>query len=635
MDLFKLLGTVAIETDPAKKELDDVTDKAEKSEGKMSKSFSKLGSAAVKVGKVVATGMVAAGTAIAGLVASSVKAYAEYEQLVGGVETLFKDSSAKVMEYANNAYKTAGMSANAYMETVTSFSASLLQSLGGDTELAADVANKAITDMSDNANKMGTDMGMIQNAYNGFAKQNYTMLDNLKLGYGGTQEEMKRLLADASKLAGVEFDISSYADVIEAIHVIQTDMGITGTTAKEAAETISGSFATMKGAWTNLITAIASGENVTEYIGYFVDSASTLIGNVLPVAEQALVGVVQLVKELAPKIISVLPGLIASLVPAVIDATIGLFNALIDALPGFVNMLVGAVPALVEGIKSICYSLIDALPTIMPILIEGAILITLGIVEALPEICAALIEAIPSIMMSIASGFLKAAPEMYESFTRIWNNIKEKAVGMSDRIRESVRANFEKLKTNCADELTFLKNKATEIFENIKSAISTKIEKARDIVKNAIDKIKGFFNFKFKWPDLPMPHFRVSPSGWKVGDLLKGSIPKLGIDWYAKAMENPMIMNKPTIFGYDASTGQLMGGGDAGSEVVTGTGTLMEMIASVVASKNTDLINVLVKILAAITGMDENMASNLREAMEGTTFEVDRREFGRLVKAVG
>lgn len=211
--------------------------------------------------------------------------YAQYEQLVGGVDTLFKKSSKKVQEYASNAYKTAGMSANEYMETVTSFSASLLQSLENDTEAAAEYANMAITDMSDNANKMGTSMEMIQNAYNGFAKQNYTMLDNLKLGYGGTKEEMERLLADADKLSdsfNLQVDASgalvySYADIVDAIHIVQTEMGITGTTAKEAGTTIQGSVDSMKAAWTNLVTGLGDENANIEQL--FDDLVVTITGD--------------------------------------------------------------------------------------------------------------------------------------------------------------------------------------------------------------------------------------------------------------------------------------------------------------------------------------------------------------------
>lgn len=230
------------------------------------------------------------------------KNYAQYEQLVGGVDTLFKNSSKKVQEYASNAYKTAGMSANEYMETVTSFSASLLQSLENDTEAAAEYANMAITDMSDNANKMGTSMEMIQNAYNGFAKQNYTMLDNLKLGYGGTKEEMERLLVDADKLSdsfNLQVDASgalvySYADIVDAIHIVQTEMGITGTTAKEAGTTIQGSVNSMKAAWTNLVTSLGDenanveekfDELVVTIVGDGTETNLGVLGTVIPRAK--------------------------------------------------------------------------------------------------------------------------------------------------------------------------------------------------------------------------------------------------------------------------------------------------------------------------------------------------------------
>ena len=216
---------------------------------------------------------------------------------MGGVETLFKESSAQVVEYANDAYKTAGMSANEYMETVTGFSASLLQSLGGDTAAAAQVANQAVTDMSDNANKMGTSIESIQNAYQGFAKGNFTMLDNLKLGYGGTKEEMERLLADAEAIQAqqgvmVDYSITSFADITEAIHVVQTEIGITGTTALEASTTIQGSLDSMKGAWTNLMAGIGDeSANTEQLVNNFVDSVSTAAENMVPRITQILEGI--------------------------------------------------------------------------------------------------------------------------------------------------------------------------------------------------------------------------------------------------------------------------------------------------------------------------------------------------------
>jgi hypothetical protein len=264
----------------------------------------KLKGGLASAGKVAAVDVGAAVTAVSALAKAAVDGYAETEQLRGGVETLFKESADTVMAYADNAYKTAGLSANEYMNTVTSFSASLLQSLGGDTVKAAEYADMAITDMADNANKMGTDLSTIQTAYQGFAKQNYTMLDNLKLGYGGTKEEMERLLADAEKISGIEYDVSSYADIVDAIHVVQTEMGITGTTAAEASSTIAGSVDSMKSAWTNLVAGLADeNANVDQLLANFLDSVQTAAGNILPVVQKTLASIGNALTENAPELI--------------------------------------------------------------------------------------------------------------------------------------------------------------------------------------------------------------------------------------------------------------------------------------------------------------------------------------------
>lgn len=223
------------------------------------------------------------------------------------------------------------------METVTSFSASLLQSLDGDTARAASVADIAITDMSDNANKMGTSMESIQAAYQGFAKQNYTMLDNLKLGYGGTKTEMERLLADASKLAGVKYNIKNLSDVYEAIHVIQTEIGITGTTAEEASKTISGSWNATKAAWQNLLIAFGSGKDVKKAMSNLLNNAKNVVKNVVPVAKQVLVGIADFVGEVSPIIVKKLPGLIQELLPGLLSAAISLVGSLIQALPDILS----------------------------------------------------------------------------------------------------------------------------------------------------------------------------------------------------------------------------------------------------------------------------------------------------------
>ena len=312
IDLGKLSAKVEIDTNKATKDLNNFgksTDEGKKGVSDLGKETENTSGKVNMFGQVLKANLVskAITTAVSGLISNIkligdafvgvIQKYADYEQLIGGVETLFKDSADKVSKYADEAYKTAGLSANAYMETVTGFSASLLQSLNGDTEKAADAANQAIIDMSDNANKMGTSMESIQNAYQGFAKQNYTMLDNLKLGYGGTKEEMKRLLADAEKLTGVKYDISNLNDVYSAIHVIQTELGITGTTAKEAETTISGSINSLKASWENLLIGLGrTDSDISKLVSNVVNSAITVVKNVVPVVGQIFVGLKEAVK---------------------------------------------------------------------------------------------------------------------------------------------------------------------------------------------------------------------------------------------------------------------------------------------------------------------------------------------------
>ena len=302
-----------------------------------------------------------AGAAVAGFTAATASAvalgkdalasYADYEQLTGGIETLFKSSSDTVMQYASNAYKTAGLSANEYMETVTGFSASLISSLGGDTRKAAELANMAITDMSDNANKMGSDMQSIQNAYAGFAKGQFTMLDNLKLGYGGTQSEMQRLLEDAEAISGIHYDISSYADVVEAIHVIQTQMGITGTTAKEAATTISGSVNMAKASWANLVTGIADeNADIDALIGDFVESFVTAGENIIPRVETIVGGLGQLLQKGGERLIPIVVDAIIANLPGLTEAGITLIITLATALVQSIPKLVLAVPQILGAV---------------------------------------------------------------------------------------------------------------------------------------------------------------------------------------------------------------------------------------------------------------------------------------------
>lgn len=396
MELFKIFGRIALK---GQEETEDGLDSvAGKASGVGQVLLKGIGTFA-KWGAAAAT---AAATATAALVKSAVTAYSDYEQLVGGVETLFKDSASEVQKYAANAYQTAGLSANEYMETVTGFSASLLQSLDGDTKAAAEKANVAITDMSDNANKMGTSMESIQNAYQGFAKQNYTMLDNLKLGYGGTKEEMQRLLEDAEKLSGQKFDLSSYADIVDAIHVVQTEMGITGTTAKEAATTIQGSVNMTKAAWQNLVVGIADDtQDFDGLVNNFVESVTTAGNNILPRVEIALKGVGTLVEKLAPIIAKTVPNIVSTTLPSMIKAGTSMIRALLDGL-------LKAVPELIPCFKNIVNQLISVIVTNLPMILNAAVTIAgaivSGLVEALPDILDAGIELIQSLAQGLTNG---------------------------------------------------------------------------------------------------------------------------------------------------------------------------------------------------------------------------------------
>jgi len=381
--------------------------------------------AAAKVG-VAAIGAATAG--VTALAKSALDSYGDYEQLVGGVETLFKQSSDVVMGYAANAYKTAGMSANQYMETVTSFSASLLQSLDGDTAAAAEKADQAITDMSDNANKMGTAMESIQNAYQGFAKQNFTMLDNLKLGYGGTKEEMERLLADAEKISGIKYDLSSYADIVDAIHVVQTEMGITGTTAKEASSTIQGSIASMGAAWANLVTGIADeNANLDLLIGNFVDSVATAGSNIIPRLEVILGGVGDLVAKLAPTIGAEVPKLIANVLPS-------LLNAGIELVSGIVQGVATALPQLLQAGMDMMKTIADGLTQYIPEFSARLPAAISAVVEFITQNLPTLIDLGLNMLQAIADGILQALPEMVARLPEVVSNI----VGFFDESLPSI-----------------------------------------------------------------------------------------------------------------------------------------------------------------------------------------------------
>ena len=443
MDVFNLAARITLD----KSEYESGVNEAR---GSFSKLASGIGNGLKTVAKVGAAAVSAGAAGVAALSKMSVEAYAEFEQLSGGVQTLFKENADYVMESAAMAFKTAGLSANQYMETVTSFSASLLQSLGNDTEAAAMYADQAIIDMADNANKMGTSMEMIQNAYQGFAKQNYTMLDNLKLGYGGTKEEMERLIADANKVKEAngemaDLSIESFADVTEAIHIIQTEMGITGTTALEASTTISGSVASMKASWQNLLTAMADENMAFEYyVQDFVDSTATMVGNIMPRIEQVLIGVGQLVESLAPIISEKIPALVQSILPSLLNAAVTLVTTVFNAIPGLINsmlpiviqaaldILTAFLNVIQENFGKLLQTGVDAILQIVtgltnsiPQIIETAMVIIMELVSTLtnPENLNKMLDAALTLIESIVTGLIDNLPKLVNAAILLVQNL--------------------------------------------------------------------------------------------------------------------------------------------------------------------------------------------------------------------
>lgn len=749
-ELFSLVGKLSVEgVQKAEQDINQVTDTAEKSSSRFSGFLSGLGSLAVNVGKAVATGLAVAGGAIATLTKLSIDAYAEYEQLVGGIETLFGTGGQSIEEYAksvgksvadvtqeyNNlmkaqdmamknaedAWKNQGMSANEYMTNITNFSASLIQSLEGDTVKAVEVADLALTDMADNANKMGTDMERITDAYQGFSRQNFMMLDNLKLGYGGTKEEMQRLLEDAENIKKangemVEYSIDSFADMIEAIHVVQEEMGITGTTALEASTTIEGSMKQAKSAWQNFLVGLADDEqDLSVLMTNLASSIGTVADNVIPRVQQVFKALPDAISTLLPSIVKIIgamlpsllqsamaliknlvkeiPNLLGQLVDAIVDFaptlvdTGGelineLVNGFVDGLPQlieqggeflsnlgegiqkgmpdfvsnaldlidqFVNSLVDNLPNLIdvggEFILNIVQGIMDSLPTLIekaPEIISNLaraisdavqqllgigleIIVTIGegILNAIPTLIANFGEVVTAIFdvwnainwlnlgKNLVTGIWNGIKNMWSSFTgwvksgfesigtnignifngiktfatNIWNGIATAIKTPIDAVKNTLSTIINTIKTNVTNVFNGVKTTVTNIWNGIKDAIMKPIETAKNFIGDCIDAIKGFFNFKFEWPHIPLPHFNISGSANPL-DWFSQGLPKISVDWYAKGG----ILENPTAFGINPNTGNLMVGGEAGPEAIAPIDELQKYVQDAVNAGDTSTI---------------------------------------------
>lgn len=737
------------------KKADDAGDSVEDA-GKSAKNadsgFSTWKATLANLASTAITNLISKCTELAGKMAevtkSAVGHYAEYEQLVGGVETLFKDSSGKLIGYAEKAYKTAGMSSNQYMETATSFAASLIQGLGSDTEKAVELTNLAITDMSDNANKMGTDMESIQNAYQGFAKQNYTMLDNLKLGYGGTQSEMVRLINDSGilnekieNLDGITFD-----QMIEAIHKIQDNLGITGTTALEAGTTISGSWGSVQALFENILTKVGSKlaptvmgflQQLSEWMETIDwDAFASSVGDALQKIfdwiqqidfttffEKGMDGVEKFLTSLGgliekiPKIIQtfkdwspliagvtaafvtlkaamaisslisaitkswqaykkanegatiaqwllnaaqlaspavIIIALIAGLVAAVIvlwntndgfrEAVISAWetikevvsnalNAISTTISNIWNTIVSFLTQVLEGIKSTFTTVWNAIKTAVTTVVNAirTVITTVwnAIVSFLTPILNTIKNTISNVWNAIKSKISTVLNAIQTTITTIWNAIKTFVTNTINTIKSTISSVFNTIKSTITTVLNGIKSTFSNIWNAVKTTVSNAVngvkstissglnaakstvsnvlggiknkfssifESAKSIVSGAINKIKGFFNFSWSLPKLKMPHISIT-GGFSISP---PSVPHFGISWYKKAMEDGMIMNQPTIFGYNAKSNQFLAGGEAGSETVVGTDSLMTMIRAAVGEENTALLEKIERIITIL-----------------------------------
>lgn len=449
----------------------------------------KLGNGLKTAAKIGTAAVGAAATGIVAMTKSAVENYAEYEQLVGGVETLFKESANTLMTYASDAYKTAGISANEYMATVTSFSASLLQSLGGDTSAAAEYANQALVDMSDNANKMGTSMELIQNAYQGFAKANYTMLDNLKLGYGGTQSEMERLIRDAAALDdSIDASSLSFANIVKAINVVQTELGITGTTAKEAASTISGSIASTKALWSDFMTSLADGNaDYQWYVDELINSVGVVLSNVAPVAQQVFWSIADAVQN-------VLPALVAE-VPAVLEGTV--FKAMAYLVDTATKMLPQVVALGLNTVVSLAEGIAQNLPELVPSIVD----VVLQIVETLtnPDSVQALVMASLAIIIALAEGLIDAIPQLLEKVPVIVGNLVDVFLRNAPQLLAAAGAMVVTLINGIADNIPSFLNMAAEMVvlfvRSVKQTVTNFIPDMVDVGKNIVNGVwKGIQN---------------------------------------------------------------------------------------------------------------------------------------------
>lgn len=605
MELFKIFGRLALKgKEETENSLDEVTNKGEKTSNKLNNAFTKIGNGALAVGKTIAKGLAAGAAAMGGLTVKALNLAGDLEQNMGGSEAVFKEYAESMQKTAKNAFSNMGLSTSDFLATANKMGA-LFQGAGFSIKESADLTSKAMQRAADVASIMGIDVSSAMEAIAGAAKGNFTMMDNLGVAMNDTTLQAYALSKGISKST---LEMTNQEKISLAMQMfLEKTSYAAGNYAKEN-ETLAGSLGTAKAALTNFLDG--SGD-VDQLVTAFSGAANVIAKNVNELLPRLVTGLTGVVNGIIP----LLPPLIESLLPGVIQGAVKLLNGLVGAMPQIISVLMDALPDIISGVQQIFYAIVDALPELMeyicsalptlipqlinaignmvsflagnliqiirpiidnlpeiitsivdalmenlPGLINGCIRLIIGIVQALPQIILALIEALPTIIVSIVNGLFKALPILI-------NGIHS----MNQQVQNSI----------------------WNTLAGIVKMIGNWVGNIWDKIKGIGEKFKNAFKFNIELPKIKLPHFSIKPSGWKIGDLLKGSIPKLGIEWYAKGA----VLNKPSIFSYNPATGNAMGGGEAGPEALAPISTLQQYVREAVADANNGISYYLQKIL--------------------------------------
>ena len=681
MDLFKLVGTIAIQNSEANQALDDTSQKGQQTQSKLNKAFSAVGKGAVAVGKTVGVGLVAAGTAMGTLTVKALNLSGELEQNMGGSEQVFGEHAGKMQETAKNAFSNMGLSTSDFLATANKMGA-LFQGAGFSIEESSDMSAAAMQRAADVASIMGIDTSAAMEAIAGAAKGNFTMMDNLGVAMNDTTLQAYALSKGITKSTS---EMTNQEKIGLAMEMFMEKTAYAAGNYARENQTLAGSLGTAKAALTNFLDG--SGD-VDQLVTAFSNAATVIVDNVTQIAPRLVSGVTDIVNQLVPLI----PPLLSTLLPVIIEGAVSLINGVVEALPGIISALMEVLPMLIEGFTTIINALIEALPgmieaivaalpALIPALVEGLVSMIVTLCSSFADIIQPIIDYLPEIIVAIVNALITNAPALIEGVVQLvgalvvalpeiymavsealatlitewigklvefaaplieaiggwwdgvktsagkkweeikgtvsekmetlktnlstawesvktttsekWDSIKSKLFDVGGSIMSTLSTAWESVKTKASSTWDSVKSTATTVWEGIKKAITNPIETAKGIVSGIVDSIKGFFNFEFKWPTIPMPHFGIKPAGWKIGDLLEGKIPSLGIEWYAKGG----VMKRPTLFDYDPVSGTARVGGEAGAEAVAPIDTLQQYIKAAVQSETGGMLSILERIV--------------------------------------